>query len=84
VSRGEPVAGERPADDDACWQEAARLRREHSAWVVIWLAREREFRAYRRMPGARRDTILSASTPDDLAAMIVDAEVTPPSAPSDR
>lgn len=72
------------ADDDACWQEAARLRCEHPPWVVIWLASERQFRAYRRMRGARRDTTLTASTPDGLAALIADAESTPPSAPSDR
>jgi hypothetical protein len=74
VSQSGPGAGKRSADDDARWEEAARLRREHRAWVVIWLASEHQFRAYRRMPGARRDTTLAASTPDDLAALIADAE----------
>ena len=84
MSHGRPGAGEWPTDDDACWQEAARLRREHPPWVVIWLASEHEFRAYRRMPGARRDTTLAASTPDDLAALIADAECALPSAPADQ
>jgi hypothetical protein len=52
--------------------------------VVIWLASERQFRAYRRMPGARRDTTLAAPTPDDLAALIADAERTPPPPRPDR
>ena len=42
------------ADDDAhCWREAARLRREHAGWVIIWLAPAGEYRAYRRLPGTR-------------------------------
>jgi hypothetical protein len=60
--------------DDACWREAARLRREHRAWVVIWLAREGRYRAYRRLPGARRDTALSAATADGMSAQIRRAE----------
>ena len=84
MSQGGPGAGQWPADDDACWQEAARLRREHPPWVVIWLASEHQFRAYRRMPGARRDTTLAASTPEELAALIAEAESASPSAPPDR
>jgi hypothetical protein len=61
-------------DDAACWREAARLRREHRAWVVIWLAREKCYRAYKRMPGARRDTALSAATADKMAEQIHRAE----------
>jgi hypothetical protein len=37
-------------------------------------AREREFRAYRRLPGARRDTALSAATAAEMAALIAQAE----------
>lgn len=76
---GGPGRGEWPTDDDARWQEAARLRRDHPPWVVIWLTSERQFRAYRRMPGARRATVLAASTPDDLEALIAGAERAPPS-----
>ena len=65
----------RDIDADAkCWQEAARLRREHRAWVVVWLARERCYKAYKRMPGARRDTALTATTAGDMATQIRRAE----------
>jgi hypothetical protein len=72
-----------PDEEATCWREATRLRREHPKWVVIWLASAREFRAYRRMPGARRDTVLTASTPDDLSAQIAEAERVSTSGPSD-
>ena len=39
-----------------------------------WLAPERCFRAYRRLPGARRDTALSAATPGEMADLIGQAE----------
>jgi hypothetical protein len=68
-----PVSADRQ-DDDTCWREAARLRREFRGWIVIWLAPENCYRAYRRLPGARRDTALSAATPAELAAQIGDAE----------
>ena len=61
-------------DEDACWREAARLRGEHRAWIIIWLAPEHCFRAYRRLPGARRDTALSAATPGQMADLIGQAE----------
>ena len=67
-------AGETGGTDEACWREAARLRREHRGWIVIWLARDGCYRAYRRMPGARRDTALSAVTADDMAEQIRRAE----------
>ena len=63
-----------PDEEATCWREVARLRREHPQWVIIWLASAREFRAYRRMPGARRDTVLAALTPGDLSAQIAGAE----------
>ena len=74
---GSPAPGDQLAarDEDArCWREAARLRREHRTWVIIWLAPAREFRAYRRLPGARRDTALAAATAADLAVLISHAE----------
>jgi hypothetical protein len=60
-------------DDARCWREAARLRREHPGWVVLWLDRTREFRAY-RLRQARHDSVLTARTPADLAAQIGQAE----------
>ena len=74
-----PAAVDPPADgdngdDDGRWREAARLRRDHPKWVVIWLAPLRQFRAYARLPGARRDTALTAADPADLTAQISKAE----------
>jgi hypothetical protein len=60
--------------DGACWQQAARLRAEHRGWIVVWLAPEKCYRAYRRLPGARRDTALSAATASEMAAQIAQAE----------
>jgi hypothetical protein len=57
-----------------CWREAARLRRGHRGWVIIWLAAEQRFRACRRLPGARRDTALSAATASEMAGLITQAE----------
>jgi hypothetical protein len=69
------VSERRAIDADAgCWREAARLRREFRGWVVIWLASPAEYKAYRRLPWARRDTALSAATPGELAALITRAE----------
>jgi hypothetical protein len=71
---------EGPADarssgaDAACWREAERLRAEHRGWVVIWLASEQRYRAYRRLPGARRDTALSAATAAEMADLIGQSE----------
>ena len=62
------------AVDGERWREAAQLRHDHVGWAVIWLAEAGEFRAYRRLPGARRDTALSAKTASDLAAQIEQAE----------
>ncbi len=67
-------AGESGGTDAARWREAARLRREFRGWVVVWLAREGCFRAYRRMPGARRDTALSAASTDEMSVQIRQAE----------
>jgi len=62
------------AADAECWREAARLRREHRGWIVIWLAPDHCYRAYRRTPGARRDTALSAPTARDMAKQITQAD----------
>jgi hypothetical protein len=70
------ATGERAAagQDAGRWRDAARLRSEFRGWIVIWLAAENQFRAYRRLPGARRDTALSAATVADLAVQISQAE----------
>ena len=65
-----PPSGDGDADR---WREAGRLRREHAGWVVIWLARLGQYRAY-PLVQARRGTALTASTPADLAALIRQAE----------
>ena len=62
------------AVDGERWREAAQLRHDHTGWAVIWLAEPGEFRAYRRLPGAHRDTALSAATAGDLATQIEQAE----------
>ncbi|HEY7145476.1 MAG TPA: hypothetical protein VH637_14630 [Streptosporangiaceae bacterium] len=61
-------------EDAARWREAAELRGEHAGWVVIWLAPVGRFRAYRRLPGARRDTALSDQTAAGLSSQITRAE----------
>jgi hypothetical protein len=62
------------AVDGERWREAVQLRHDHIGWAVIWLAAEEEFRAYKRLPGARHDTALSAATAGELAALIEQAE----------
>jgi hypothetical protein len=70
-----PAAPGTVADEDASrWEQAARLRAERRGWVVIWLASEARFRAYRRLHGARHDTALSAVTAGEMAAQITRAE----------
>jgi hypothetical protein len=61
-------------EDADCWREAARLRSQFGGWIVIWLARENCYRAYKRLPGARRDTALSAATSGEMAGLIGQAE----------
>jgi hypothetical protein len=61
-------------DEDACWREAARLRSQFRGWIVIWLASEDCYKAYKRLPGARHDTALSAATSAEMAGLIGRAE----------
>lgn len=49
------------------------MRCEHPRWLVIWLVSIRRYRAY-RLSQARRETTLTAATPDDLVAQIRQAE----------
>jgi hypothetical protein len=80
---GRPApAGTGSDSNDQRWREAAQLRAERKGWIVVWLAPENCFKAYRRMPGARRDTALSAATAAEMAGLIGRAEQaarTPPS-----
>ena len=61
-------------EENACWREAARLRSQFRGWIVIWLASGPCFKAYKRLPGARRDTALSAATSAEMADLISRAE----------
>jgi hypothetical protein len=77
VTARSPAPGGPPAsagDDAERWREAARLRRDHPRWAIVWLALDREFHAYRRLPGARRDTALASPTATGLADLITQAE----------
>jgi len=56
-------------DEAQRWREAAQLREEHSGWVVIWLARTQQYRAY-QISGRRRTGALTAATAADLATQI--------------
>jgi hypothetical protein len=63
------------ADPDlACWEKAIRIQVEHPRWVVVWLARLGHYRAYpffRLRSGAK---YVSSSKPDELVALIDEAE----------
>jgi hypothetical protein len=67
-------AGAGSDSNDQRWREAAQLRADHKRWIVIWLAPQNCFKAYRRLPGARRDTALSAATSGEMADLIGQAE----------
>jgi hypothetical protein len=73
-----------PPDNEHGWREATRLRAARQAWIVIWLAPQHCFRAYRRLPGAKRDTALSAATSAELASLIGQAEQQVARTPSPR
>jgi hypothetical protein len=77
------VTGSEP-DDAARWREAAELRGQHSKWVIVWLASIGRFRAYRRLPGARRDTALTDPTATGLADQITRAEQAATTPPASR
>jgi hypothetical protein len=73
-----PSAGDAgPArDEDAvCWQAAKQIREEHQRWVVIWLARIGQFRAYPKF-AALRGTAPTAKTVGELTAQMEQVEHT--------
>lgn len=75
---GSPAPGMlAPEDDAARWRAAGRLHDDHPGWLVLWLARLGQFRAYRVSGRARRAVTLTASDPAALAAQITAAEKTP-------
>jgi hypothetical protein len=56
-------------DDAACWEAAARVRRQRPGWVVIWVARKGQYQArplFRAAPG----TVATAVTPEGLTAQM--------------
>ena len=56
-------------NDAERWREVARLRNEHTDYVIIWLAPTRQFRAY-PLKQTRRADSLTAATAADLAEQI--------------
>ena len=61
------------SNDEACWEAAKRIREERPGWVVIWLARANQFKAYPKFR-APRGTAPAARTPEDLAAQMEEIE----------
>ena len=55
-------------------QEAARIGQERPGWVVIWLSRERLFKAYPKFR-APRGTVASAMRPVELVVQMEEAEL---------
>ena len=65
--------GSPPATDDPdlpFWELAAQIRQERPRWVVIWLARERRFRAYPRFRPPAGMTAANGTGRDELLADI--------------
>jgi hypothetical protein len=63
-----------PADDDAArWRAAKQLRQDYPGWIVIWIARTGQYRAYPRFR-APRGTAPTAQTPEQLAVQIEQVE----------
>ena len=63
---GLPPAGPPAADEDDTgrWREAARLRREHPKWVIIWLAPIRQLPQVRDLL-SRQESVIEAGTQSD-------------------
>lgn len=67
-------SGQEKEENDARWREAASLRARFRSWVVVWLAPESCFRAYRRSSNARRVGGLTAPSSADMAELIKQAD----------
>jgi hypothetical protein len=50
------------------WENATRIRKERSLWVIIWLARERRYRAYPKFRAPAGMTSANGTTPEVLLA----------------
>ena len=76
LGNGAHADGSAAASDaeGACWLQAARIRQDHPRWVVIWLSRERSYRAYPKFR-ARRGTVVSADGPEELIAQMKQVEL---------
>ena len=66
-----------PDEEAARWQAAKQLRQQRPAWLVIWLARTGQFRAY-PLFRARPGIVLTAPTTRELAAQMDHAEQNAP------
>jgi hypothetical protein len=62
-----------PDDEPAHRQAAAQLRRERPRWVVFWLGRTGQYRAW-PLFRAPRGTSLTADTAEQMAAQMDEAE----------
>ena len=70
-------SGQEKEENDARWREAAALRARFRGWVVVWLAPECCFRAYRRSSNARRVGGLAAPSSAGMAELIEQADASP-------
>ena len=62
-----PVAAGDEADQ-RFWDIAAQIRGDRELWVIIWLSRERRFRAYPKFRPPAGMTSANGATRDDLLA----------------
>ena len=67
--------------DKARWEVAARIRLEHPRWVVLWLARLGQYRAY-PLFRAPRGTVVDAQDPDQLVTQMSQVEQEAPRRPA--
>lgn len=56
-----------PHNEDACRRAAAQLQHDHENWLVMWGCYTRSFVAF-PLFRAPRGTVLTATTPDEMAA----------------
>jgi hypothetical protein len=69
--------------DNARWEAAAQIRRDHLRWVVIWVALKAEYQArplFRARPGA----VAVAATPEALTAQMDTIEQAARTRPAQR
>jgi hypothetical protein len=71
-------AGRGPGGDADRWREAARVRGAHPGWIVLWLGRLGQFRAYPLVQELGRP-VLTAPLADELARLLCQAEQASPS-----